>query len=66
MPFFIFNLRSWKEVASSYSLGRFAQRNGVLFDIAFIAHFTVFLFSLDISLDISLEMFSRYAYFLAI
>ena len=47
--FFIFNLKSCKEVASLYSLGRFAQRNGVLFDIVSIPYFTVFLFSLDIS-----------------
>ena len=40
--FFIFNLKSCKEVATLYSLGRFAQRNGVLFDIFL---FRILLFS---------------------
>ena len=58
--FFIFNLKSCKEVASLYSLGRFAQRNGVLFDIASILYFTVFLFSLDVSWKfLTLCVFSR-------
>ena len=43
--FFIFNLKPCKEVASC-SLGRFARRNGDLFDIGSIPYFTVFLFLL--------------------
>ena len=48
-PVFIFNIRSFKDVASSYSLGILAQRNGDLFDLVSNPYLTVFLFSLDIS-----------------
>ena len=51
--FFIFNLKSFKGVASLYFMGRLTPKNGAPLDIVsnpYFYCFSVFLFSLDINL----------------